>query len=107
MSRKQVTPTKKSVYWWRKIMPGRSSKDHDFTTVARRVVEEAIGEKLNGEPLETPTKNPAAVALGRLGGQKGGNARAKALTPEQRVEIAKRAAEKRWNRPRGSAVQAD
>jgi hypothetical protein len=43
-------------------------------------------------------KNPAAVELGRLGGQKGGKARAKALTPEQRSEIAKRAAAARWHR---------
>ena len=53
-----------------RIMPSRSSKDHDFTTVARRVVEQAIGEHLEGTPLDDPNKgkNPAAVALGRLGG---------------------------------------
>ena len=44
-------------------------------------------------------KNPAAVALGRLGGLKGGSARAKSLTPEQRREIAKKAAAKRWAKP--------
>lgn len=43
-----------------------------------------------------PQKNPAAVALGRLGGKKGGPARAKKLTAEQRREIARKAAEKRW-----------
>jgi hypothetical protein len=47
-------------------MPSRSSKpkDHDFATVARRVVEKAIGEHLDGTPLEDPNagKNPAAVA---------------------------------------------
>jgi hypothetical protein len=43
-----------------------------------------------------PTKNPAAVALGRLGGLKGGPARAKKLTKEQRSEIARKAAEARW-----------
>jgi hypothetical protein len=41
-------------------------------------------------------KNPAAVALGRLGGLKGGNARAKALSPKKRAEIAKKAAAARW-----------
>lgn len=41
-------------------------------------------------------KNPAAVALGRLGGSKGGKARAAALSPKRRSEIAKKAAEKRW-----------
>lgn len=43
-------------------------------------------------------KNPAAVALGRLGGLKGGAARAKALSKKQRSEIAKKAAEKRWGK---------
>lgn len=43
-------------------------------------------------------KNPAAVALGRLGGKKGGKARAKKLTAEQRREIAKKAAEARWRK---------
>ena len=47
-------------------------------------------------------KNPAAVELGRLGGKKGGPARAKKLTPEQRREIAKRAAEARWNKNQSS-----
>jgi hypothetical protein len=41
--------------------------------VARRVVEQTIGEKLDGSPLEESTKNPHAVALGKLGGAKGGN----------------------------------
>jgi hypothetical protein len=83
-------------------MPSRSSKpkDHDFTTVARRVVEKAISEKLSGEPLDDPNagKNPAAVALGKLGGAKGGRARAKALTRAQRSEIARIAAEARWKK---------
>jgi hypothetical protein len=43
-------------------------------------------------------KNPAAVALGRLGGLKGGNARAKALTAKKRSEIAKKAAAARWGK---------
>jgi hypothetical protein len=43
-------------------------------------------------------KNPAAVALGRLGGLKGGNARAKSLTAKKRKEIAKKAALKRWKK---------
>jgi hypothetical protein len=41
-------------------------------------------------------KNPAAVALGRLGGLKGGKARADSMTPERRKEIAQRAAKQRW-----------
>ena len=81
-------------------MPSRSSKpkDHDFMTVARRVVEQAIGEQMDGSPLPDPNagKNPAAVALGKLGGAKGGAARAAALSPKKRSAIAKKAAAARW-----------
>jgi hypothetical protein len=45
-------------------------------------------------------KNPAAVALGKLGGAKGGKARAKKLSPEQRSAIAKKAAQARWAKRR-------
>jgi hypothetical protein len=48
------------------------------------------------EAREKPKKNPAAVALGKLGGPKGGAARAKALSPERRSEIARKAAKARW-----------
>jgi hypothetical protein len=49
-------------------------------------------------PVEKPSaeKNPDAVSLGRLGGKKGGPARAAKLTPEQRREIARKAAGVRW-----------
>jgi hypothetical protein len=49
-----------------------------------------------GEPEVEDTRDPAAVALGRKGGLKGGKARAAKLTPEQRREIAKKAAAARW-----------
>jgi hypothetical protein len=62
-----------------------------------------IGDILTGQvedqapvPTPDPTKNPAAVALGRKGGLKGGRARADALTPAQRKKIAQAAAKKRW-----------
>ena len=45
-------------------------------------------------------KNPAAVALGKLGGSKGGKARAKNMTPEQRSESARKAAKVRWAKKR-------
>lgn len=48
--------------------------------------------------IEAPAKNPAAVALGKLGGPKGGPARAAALSPERRSEIARLAAMKRWKK---------
>lgn len=84
-------------------MPERSSKrkkkEHDSSLTALCAVQEATGEAEPEEekPLETGGKNPAAVALGRLGGKKGGKARAAKLTPEQRREIAKKAAAARWN----------
>jgi hypothetical protein len=81
-------------------MPSRSrnDSDHDFMAIGRHVVEQAIGEKLSGEPLDPapPEKSPAAVAVGRLGGLKGGTARAAALSPRKRSAIAKKAARARW-----------
>ena len=72
-------------------MPKRSSKKKkDVNVLASQIVEEATSK-----PEE---KNPAAVALGRLGGLKGGKARANKLTPEQRKEIARNAAQKRWSK---------
>ena len=53
-----------------------------------------IVEIHTGQPK--PAKNPAAVVLGRLGGLKGGNARAAKLSPDERREIALRAAKQRW-----------
>jgi hypothetical protein len=81
-------------------MPRRSSKDHDFAVNAFRIVEQVIGEHMDGTPLEDPDagKNPAAVALGRLGGAKGGKARAAKLSPAKRKAIAKKAADARWKR---------
>jgi hypothetical protein len=83
-------------------MPTRSSKskDRDFAVNALRVVEKAIGEHMDGTPLEDPDaeKNQAAVALGRLGGKKGGKARAKKLSPSERKAIAQKAAAARWRK---------
>jgi hypothetical protein len=76
-------------------MPKRSSRDEDPNETAFRVVRESTRERK--EPTEpAKAKDPAAVALGRRGGLKGGKARAASLTPEQRSEIAKRAAAVRW-----------
>ena len=80
-------------------MPKRSSPKRDFMEVARGVVEHAIGEQMDGKPLATPppdTRNPHAVALGSMGGRKGGKARAKALSATKRKAIAKKAAKSRW-----------
>jgi hypothetical protein len=80
-------------------MPKRSSKQkniRDTNVLASHIVEQATGE--SSPKPEDSTKNPAAVALGRLGGLKGGKARAERLTPEQRKEIAQKAAQTRWNK---------
>jgi len=75
-------------------MPKRSSK-LDLNQLAKRIVDEATGEA--EKTLPPPEKNKAAQELGRLGGKKGGKARAKALTSEQRSDIARKAAQKRWS----------
>jgi len=74
-------------------MPKRSSKG-DLNETAFAIVQQATGQAPKTE--ERP-KNPAAVALGRLGGLKGGKARAKSLSKTQRIAIAKRAANMRWS----------
>ena len=55
-------------------------------------------ETPNDAPAPAPAKDPNAVALGRKGGLKGGKARAVKLTPEQRAEIARKAAAARWKK---------
>jgi len=69
-----------------------------FETIAYEVFQKAIGE-IPKEPSPDPNKDPKAVTLGRMGGLKGGNARANKLTSEQRRSIATKAAETRWSRP--------
>ena len=61
------------------------------TTSVKREADDAPTRK-----KAQPEKNPAAVALGRLGGLKGGKARARNLTSKQRKDIAKKAAMERW-----------
>jgi len=77
-------------------MPKRSSKP-DANEIAFRVAQESTRD--HDEPVAPKKrKNPAAVALGRRGGLKGGKARAASLTKEQRSEIAKKAAQTRWRK---------
>ena len=83
-------------------MAKRSSKnkEHDFAVIAHRVVQEATGQAEEPQPEPTPEeRHAAAVTLGRMGGKKGGKARAAKLTPEQRSEISKKAASARWHKP--------
>jgi hypothetical protein len=79
-------------------MPDRSRKrPTDPNQLARQIVDEATGEVPPFDPDEG--KDPAAVALGRRGGLKGGKARAANMTPEQRSEAARKAAAARWKKP--------
>ena len=72
-------------------MAKKKKRPADVNVMAFQITEEATKALAEG-------KNPAAVALGRLGGLKGGKARAQKLSPKKRKEIAKRAAETRWSK---------
>ena len=69
-------------------------KKMDLNQLAKRIVDEATGEVTPEEEIDE--KKKAAIESGRLGGLKGGKARAEKLTPEERSEIARNAANTRW-----------
>ena len=87
-------------------MPDRSSKKRpgpkDLNELAKSLVDKATGQEPEGDAPdgEAPDdgKDPNAVALGRKGGKKGGRARADSLTPEERSDIARKAARARWKK---------
>ncbi len=81
---------------WHMTKPSGTKRPRDLNQLAAAIVDAATDEAAP-EPVGDG-KDPAAVALGRKGGQKGGAARARALTPEQRREIAKKAAAARWGK---------
>jgi len=72
-------------------MPKHSSIKKDENQIAVSIL-----NQITQSTEQNPTKNPAAVVLGRLGGIKGGKARAQKLTAKKRKEIAKKAANTRW-----------
>ena len=74
--------------------PKRGQGPPDPNVLAFNIVQQATGQAPKVNPDEG--KNPAAVTLGRLGGLKGGKARAESLTPAKRKAIAKKAAAARW-----------
>ena len=79
-------------------MQKRSSNNkEDINQIAKSIVDDATTEKLFEKAVEDG-KNPAAVLLGRMGGLKGGKARAASLSAEKRSEIAKKAAQARWKK---------
>jgi hypothetical protein len=83
-------------------MPKRSRKKpgpKDLNELAARIVRKATGEEPEEPPAVDKSKDPAAVELGRRGGKKGGRARAERMTPAERSEAARKAAEARWSGP--------
>jgi hypothetical protein len=76
-------------------MAKKPTRPRDSNQLAKSIVDLATGED-NQEAADNSGKNPAAVALGRLGGLKGGKARAEKLSSKKRSEIAKKAAKARW-----------
>jgi hypothetical protein len=85
-------------------MAKKKKPESDVNVTAFEILQAATGEPANtlsrnGKPAkkkEEPEKNPAAVSLGRLGGLKGGKARARKLSSEERIKIARKAARERW-----------
>ena len=75
-------------------MTKKAKMPTDVNQRAKAIVDFATGTEDVPDPDEG--KDPAAVELGRKGGQKGGKARAEKLSPEERSEIARKAAEARW-----------
>ncbi len=75
-------------------------RPRDTNQLAKSIVDLATGEAEEKDPYQG--KNPNAVELGRLGGLKGGKARANALTAKKRSEIAKKAAKARWKKQNDS-----
>ena len=71
----------------------KKKKSTDINVIAASIVQTATQE-----PEPTKEKNPAAVVLGRLGGLKGGKARAEKLSAKKRKEIAQQAAKARWSK---------
>ncbi len=85
-------------------MPDRKSnkkRPRDLNRLASSIVQEATGDEVREESPDYEGKNPHAVELGRLGGLKGGKARAEKLTAEERGEIARKAAATRWSKKQG------
>jgi hypothetical protein len=74
-------------------MVGKGKRPRDTNQLAKWIVDQSTGQL----PDTNEGKNPAAVALGRLGGLKGGKARAEKLSRRKRQTIAKKAARARWN----------
>lgn len=82
-------------------MAGTPKRPRDPNQLAKFIVDAATGAGKSSAAIAKPAKDSAAVALGRMGGLKGGKARADSLSKKQRSEIAKLAAKARWGKKRG------
>jgi hypothetical protein len=76
----------------------KKKKQPDHQQLARKVLDSIAPDAEPANAGAMPQKNPAAVALGRLGGLKGGKARATKLSAAKRKAIAKKAAQARWKK---------
>jgi len=83
------------VLWHNGVMQKRSRIPRDTNQLAHKVLQIAIGEDVEPDKLDDG-KDPAAVALGRKGGLKGGKARWAGVSKRKRAEIARKAAKARW-----------
>jgi len=81
-------------------MPKPPRRPQDLNQLAKLIVDAATGNAPKPEPPRREPKNPAAVALCRLGGLKGGKARAKKLGKKRLSEIGKKGARSRWGKTR-------
>ena len=88
-------------------MPTRAStkRPRDINQLAKMIVDISTGNA--PEPELERVKNPAAVALGKLGASKGGQARAAKLSPTKRKQIARKAAQARWNKDVDNKSKSD
>lgn len=73
-------------------------RPRDTNQLAHAIVQEATGQAAEQPPESPDTRNPAAVALSKLGASKGGIARAAALSPSRRAAIARKAVQARWRK---------
>ncbi len=86
----------------------KKTKSSDINVTAHEILQALTGEPAGSTSVQresakkppVPAKNPAAVALGRLGGLKGGKARMEKLSAKRRTEIARKAAKMRWKSPK-------
>jgi hypothetical protein len=76
--------------------PRKKPREKDTQPLARHILDTVVPD---ADPPKAKEKDPAAVALGRKGGLKGGKARAAKMTAEERAESARKAAQARWKRP--------